>query len=201
MGRPRMYHSPEEVKEANKRKSKKYYDEHKVQINHVRYMKRRKLSANESTTTPQPPKRIVTEEEKHRHQVRYWVGRAESMIARTQDKLGGQTLSAHLTSICEQYKIESIKDIDAARETIVSHSARFGDVLQKIESCDSKLLNLVGVGQELKRVRDIRGDICTIIRAIDDLWSIAIVESDELIKDFDEGKLDFQLRGVPLVTM
>ncbi|KAF6753836.1 hypothetical protein DFP72DRAFT_1069040 [Ephemerocybe angulata] len=203
MGRPRLYNTAEEIAEANRIKSTKYYAKNRKRI--LRKRARAKEASNpqntmhEVSTTPKPLQR--TAEEEHQWQLKYWSKQVEGVPKRIMVILGDKTTEDFLTGVCEEFKTTRKADLVKAKDDINQHIVDLNKVYDKLTKYHGALLNLVGSwADEFKRASAIMSDIRIVVNELNELLCAAMVDPDELIVDFDSHALPFQAKGVSVST-
>ncbi|KAF6759467.1 hypothetical protein DFP72DRAFT_1063835 [Ephemerocybe angulata] len=203
MGRPRLYHTPEQVAEANRNKSNKYYAKNQKRI--LRRRAKAKAASKPRTSkdkTPIAAEPQRTAEEEREWQTRFFAKKVEGLRTQVIELLGDKTAGSFLTSVCEKFKAERKVDLTQAKDAINEHSIEFGKVDNKLQKCGAQLLNLVGAwADEFKRASLLQTDVRTLITEVNELMCVAMVDPDQFLQDFDSHSLQFQKDGVVISTL
>ncbi|KAF6764604.1 hypothetical protein DFP72DRAFT_1059571 [Ephemerocybe angulata] len=195
MGRPRLYHTPEQIAEANRVKSTKYYNSHRKRI----LKKRAKAKADSKPKAPGKSKPSRTAEEEHALNVKYWSKRVNAAIIQLKALLGNKPVNDFLTGVCRDFCLASPMDLTKAKDGINQHCVGFDKLSGKLKKYQDQLLNLVGAwDDEFKRANAVASNIREVVAALNELMCAAMVDHQELIRDFNCHTLSFQVKAVVL---
>ncbi|KAG6914118.1 hypothetical protein DXG01_002337 [Tephrocybe rancida] len=183
MGRPRKYHTAEELRQSKCRKSKKWYDRNKSAAQSKNEMEpSRNLIAEPSgiNGSVEPTKKPVSKSA-------YWNSRVEHLNAKLDGFLGDKGARHFIESFYHQYvsdvSPEPIDDAIAAVSQMQTSIYRYSDELLQISGT---------LGTEWKRADAVRKRVGDIARGLQELLMEGMVDINDLKVLYSCNKLVFQ---------
>ncbi|KAJ8088335.1 hypothetical protein PM082_022408 [Marasmius tenuissimus] len=164
MARAKLYFTPQQKAEANRRKSAKYYAKNKDSIN---------------------TKRRDTNEQSGQ----YYLKKAVSLESRVQAILGGSR-----AEYCNGLYLEYLKDQEDGTEgdVLLSQHDRFQGISRKFHVYMSGVLNTVGAGDMYNRIHEMEVEVSLTAAAIGDMFCQAALGLDSFREHFNRKLFRFQ---------
>ncbi|KAJ2925573.1 hypothetical protein H1R20_g11521, partial [Candolleomyces eurysporus] len=179
MGRNKKHYTPEAMAEA----------QNATEINckqQERYQKDRIASTQKSTDTrptgPKPPVKGLRF---------YWVERAGTIPDRLNTYLGGKSDCEYINQICENF-IKDHSDIEQAKDKINNHILGIGEIQKSLSRYQGKILNQFGKLEEYNATEPVALRMTNLVRWLEDILIWAMVDTEELIARYQDGRLNFQ---------
>ncbi|RDB15831.1 hypothetical protein Hypma_003681 [Hypsizygus marmoreus] len=190
MGRPKLHHTPEQRKAADREKSKRHYEKNKTTIQAKRSLRYREQSKTSVTPFPPPAETRAVEHmsktDHTDHQVQFWAKRVKRLSVKL-NNIVGNTPFAFIDNVCMAYinshNVESIRDA-------VSVIMPLQTLVQQYQD---KLLQLTGpVGKEWKDAEGVAKSVRGIVHQLEDLECTAMDDYNELVLLHRDNKLMYQ---------
>ncbi|KAG2006692.1 hypothetical protein CC2G_014448 [Coprinopsis cinerea AmutBmut pab1-1] len=179
MGRHRKYHTPEERKAANRKKAKAYYYRHHTEI----CLSRRKTSANvpeQSSSAPsssKPPpggpshgpysKEYGNKSDKFNDPA-YWVQRALKQKDSVAKLIEHQTIPSFLKDLCTDLAKPDATQC-GAKACLEDYLNGLSAIRKRVDTCHGYVLDLVGVGPDLKTVAKVYREVDAVVRPLEEI--------------------------------
>ncbi|KAH6867241.1 hypothetical protein BKA70DRAFT_1243692 [Coprinopsis sp. MPI-PUGE-AT-0042] len=171
MGRPRLYHTPEEKAEANRTKSKRYYA---------------KSSAYQHVEEKRSPKNT--------HDLKALLAKAQQALVRIGRLSNEKPDHAFLDSIVHEF--DRLSGADGSSEAIQYLSRQgesFSAIHTSVIAVHDQVLQHYGVGDALSEVAVVAERVKCICRWVQDIECIAIMDTKDVISQFKRGALLYQV--------
>ncbi|KAH6906227.1 hypothetical protein BKA70DRAFT_1429643 [Coprinopsis sp. MPI-PUGE-AT-0042] len=194
MGRPRLYHTPEEKVEANRTKSKRYYAQKKFTINE----KRRRLYARQARSSAY---QHVEEKEvpKNTHNLKELLAKAQQALVRIGCLSNEKPDHAFLDSIVHELdRLSGAHGSSEAIQYLARQGESFSAIYTSVIAVHDQVLQHHGVGDALSEVTVVAEKVKRICRWIQDIECIAIVDTKDVLSQFKRGALLYQV-DLPLI--
>ncbi|KAJ8496437.1 hypothetical protein ONZ45_g12443 [Pleurotus djamor] len=130
-GRPRLYHTPEEQQAANRSKSNRSYEKHKVLVNTRRTVRYRHARESQNATT-----------------VAEWMAQFNAINERFKQLKNG-TVRSYVDGLCHKYLSVSGCSYELFEEALLA----VGSFDKTTDDCHAAILQLAGAGSELRVVK------------------------------------------------
>ncbi|KAF8158611.1 hypothetical protein BJ912DRAFT_930352 [Pholiota molesta] len=185
MGRAKIHLTAEAKREANRAKSKRYYEKSKATINAQRRKTYKKTKAITVQLHKSAAKSPVADE--IRSPISVWMEHAQRLKRRLNNITNGSP-KTFVNTACQQYMV-SLKS-----EALDDLVEQLSNVQTAITRCHDEVLQLVGVGVELGEVNELSTEVRMVITWIDEI-RCTILEDDHrlpVFKMYLEGKYSFQ---------
>ncbi|KAG6839652.1 hypothetical protein C0991_000507 [Blastosporella zonata] len=170
MGRPRKYHTAEEIRQAKCKKSKRWYDKSKRSV---------QGSSQRETTHGE----IITPSVQH---VNYWNSQVDCVSIKLeklfQEKGAQQFIQDLYDQFLQDLSTGPFDDAIAAASPLQTSIYRYLD----------EILNISGVGTHWRKADVVRKRVCDAIRAMQEVIVEALMDIDELKVHYARKSLLFQ---------
>lgn len=116
-----------------------------------------------------------------------WLERADRIRARLH-KFTRNDVVKFLDGVVEDFLKHRNKDV--VYEQVVA----IGKFQSSIYRYENKVLMLAGLGAEYQRVQEITREVCKVIRWLEEVLCMAMVDANEVHEMYKAGRLEFQIR-------
>ncbi|KAF9463102.1 hypothetical protein BDZ94DRAFT_1259612 [Collybia nuda] len=189
MGRPTLYHTVQDKQQANRAKSKRYYDRAREEVCARRSVKYREIQRNtrEFPSVPGAHKlapKCVNGDKSPRtpNHVDYWSECAEAAAAKFH-KILGRSPFHFVDTIYNGYLLN--QNLDTFRDAIITITQ-----LQKsIRQCQGEILQLAGVGKQFERCKIIAKSVDDVLKALEDALCYGMTGIDDLVQSHSRQEL------------
>jgi len=120
-----------------------------------------------------------------RQTINVWLERADRIAARLR-KITGDDAKRYLHRIVEGFL--SNQDKDAVYEQIVA----VGKLQKSVYSYENEVLTLAGLGPEYEKVREVTRTVCDVIRWLEEVLCLAMVDGAEVEIKYKGCQFSFQ---------
>ncbi|KAF8066720.1 hypothetical protein FPV67DRAFT_1449874 [Lyophyllum atratum] len=166
MARPRLYHTPEEIRVANNAKSKRSYVKNQPTVRVRRNLLYRRKAKESIIAQASPP---MAEVQHIKGPLAYWCDRVER-IATKHAAIVGLSPSDYVETLYVQF---SISNDDCAIQDAVSRMTKLQSSIRRYHA---EILQLEGVGKELGRCDEVSKMVSGVLASLEDLLSSAILD-------------------------
>ncbi|RXW13542.1 hypothetical protein EST38_g12313 [Candolleomyces aberdarensis] len=195
--RPRIHFTPEEIANAGRLKSKRYYDENKETINRRR-RKRRAIKAAERKKTQEPkPKGTQAPGDGRggkKSDIDIIKGRVLGIYDSFKETYTAETEAFHLQEASQRFVDRHREDSENAWDVFDRYCAQITEDHAQLRKYYNMILNLVGVGEDLNWVEGILDELAAFTHKFDGLFEQAVLDPEQFLHDFEARKLDFQTK-------
>ncbi|KAJ2926015.1 hypothetical protein H1R20_g11089, partial [Candolleomyces eurysporus] len=201
MGRPRLYHTPEEKKAANRLKSKKHYDSNRDLL-----LRRRRRAARERRESlrdrsivegQSKPKDLPSktgQEKRPKTKLEVIQEQVQRFSRQFETILAGKTAAGYLALICVGLEIHyEAGHILKAKDFVMGKEVELRKVLRALEKYRDMARDLAGSGEEWKGIEAIATRVRQVISWLDGLLCMAMVDPADLVDRFHAKQLEFQI--------
>ncbi|KAJ2928406.1 hypothetical protein H1R20_g8709, partial [Candolleomyces eurysporus] len=178
MGRPQLYHTPEEKRAANRLKSKKHYEK-----------KVNKIAQSNGRVDAVPLER----EERPRSKLDIIKDQVQRLSQRFERALAQRSTSGYLSLICVGFEIHYEEGyVTRAKDFIMEKELEFRKIQRALEKYQGMVQEISGISEEWKQIEDTAARVREVVHWLDDVLCKAMVEPADLVKRFHAKQLDFQ---------
>ncbi|KAH6916546.1 hypothetical protein BKA70DRAFT_1419457 [Coprinopsis sp. MPI-PUGE-AT-0042] len=189
MGRPRLHHTPEEQAEANRTKSKHYYEKKKFEIN----KKRRRLYAREARSSEYQ----YLEEKKSTNNapnLKALLAKAQQALVRIGRLSNEKPDRDFLDSIVHEFdRLSGGDGSSEAMQYLSRQGESFSAIHASVIAVHDQVLQHHGVGDALSKVAVVAKRVKCICGWIQDIECVAIVNIKDVLSYFKRGELLYQV--------
>ncbi|RXW12575.1 hypothetical protein EST38_g13280 [Candolleomyces aberdarensis] len=184
LGRPRKYHTEEELIDAHKVRNRRHYNKNKERIAEQRRLAREAKRASEQLSKPQERGTPLS--------------LARSLFKRCKEDvkriMNNRTQLGILTEVCIEIRDHSGGDPEAIEKIVEAWRNVYSrsKVVSELYHVHSEIYKLVGCGKELAEVKRVRDELDNIERGLLDIWSEAVMDMEGFVAKFERKRLQFQ---------
>ncbi|EAU83344.1 hypothetical protein CC1G_12405 [Coprinopsis cinerea okayama7 len=193
MGRHRKYHTDEERKLANRKKSKAYYYRHHEEIcSNCRKVKSRdnpgsSSSQKTSSTLPISPNSQEPQMKSNRFKdPKYWVQRALKQKEGVANLTDHQPLHKFLVDLCNDLAQANATQRGAA-ECIEEYLNGLAAIRKRVDTCHGYVLDLVGVGPDLSTVSSVYRAVDAVVRPLEEIEVMIMIDLDHFRREYSQN--------------
>ncbi|KAG2018479.1 hypothetical protein CC2G_007909 [Coprinopsis cinerea AmutBmut pab1-1] len=168
MGRHRKYHTDEERKLANRKKSKAYYYRHHEEI----CSNCRKVKSRDNPNRFKDPK--------------YWVQRALKQKEGVANLTDHQPLHKFLVDLCNDLAQANATQRGAA-ECIEEYLNGLAAIRKRVDTCHGYVLDLVGVGPDLSTVSSVYRAVDAVVRPLEEIEVMIMIDLDHFRREYSQN--------------
>ncbi|KAG6916282.1 hypothetical protein DXG01_007523 [Tephrocybe rancida] len=187
MGRPKLYHTPEEVRAANNAKSKRSYERNKADVNARRATQYRTKSGWKETTKPTRKRRTEIDApldnrgRQPKKGIAFWTKITEG-FAEKHSVLIGESRREYVDNLYHNFSITHRKN--GIRDAIDEHDA----IQRGLHKSQEEILQLDGIGKGWERSNEVLKGVRDVMHAIEELLITCETLSSDALELMHQNK-------------
>ncbi|KAF9455590.1 hypothetical protein BDZ94DRAFT_1315016 [Collybia nuda] len=191
MGRPRIYHTPDEIRAANRAKSKRHYDKSKLSIAMKRGVKdcdkHRRSLVTYARASDAPPSPKLDSALLDKTSSTYWSSRV-TQVERTFNTLIGESSFQFINGLCTAFH-STTYDKNTLRDPLLTVT----HLRTRVRRYQDHILQENGVGIAWKKSKETEKKIGHVCASLEEALCLAEIGVNEFATCHAEGNMYFQI--------